>query len=191
MSRVALAFGVVACIVAAGCYERVIDEDIPFADIPGAVVGGEPASERESLRDDKPARIEPAEAQGRIIENEDGTITLRSASIRALMLNIVYAIDEERPDLFTKHLLSTLTRDEFLERGLDPTLAYEEIVRRERAYRKLLARLPGGQFTPGVFMRPQGKGVYRLAVEPDPSLLWRGLDVRFEKRNWKLRWFVQ
>ena len=78
------------------------------------------------------------------------------------------------------------------ERGLDPGLAFDELVRRQRDVGRLFYFMPVGEFTPGVDYRTIGKNVFRVKLprQTHDGLYWIGLDVIFEDYNYKLRWFL-
>lgn len=119
---------------------------------------------------------------------EDGTVTLNSPTISDLMRHILETVVNEEEDLFTDQLLSTITRREFIERGLDPAEAYRELVRREKDLRALFRAIPIGEFTPGVLLRNVGPNIFRLGIKGDPDLRWSFIDVVLEKGQYKLRW---
>ncbi len=119
---------------------------------------------------------------------EDGTVILRSPTISDLMRHILETVvnDEEEP--FTEHLLSSVTKREFIERGYDPAEAFRELKRREDDVRALFRAIPIGEFTPGVMLRNVGPNMFRLGIKGDPDLRWSFIDVVLEKGHYKLRW---
>jgi hypothetical protein len=171
----------------AGCVETRVIGNPKFSDIPGALVGGQPAPPADPYKNVRPAFL----VEDRVVEDEEGEVTLYAATVRDMIANILYTLDEDRGDLFAGQILCEETRKEFFERGYDPVTAYDEVKRLERDVRLLFTRLPAGEFTPGVFMRPQGGGYYRIQLRADPERYWRGMDVIYEGTGWKLRWFVQ
>ena len=184
---VVVALQALATLLVTGCAPTPEPPPPPiFSSIPGATVGGKPIERRSQSESLTIAMAE----RDQVEIDEDGNITLNSTTVQSLIENILFTLDENRPDLFVEQLMSERTRTEFIQRGFDPATAFDELRRRERPLRELFTRLPAGEFTPGVFMRPQGGGVYRLQVQPTATMHWRGLDVLFEKRNWRLRWFV-
>lgn len=126
-----------------------------------------------------------------VIEGEDGSRTLLIRSARDLMYHITWTLEEGERELFADEVLSTITRDEFRGRGLDPREAFDMLEPRQRAIRMLFARMPQGEFTPGMVMKAVGGGVYRLQVRPNPQLDFTGMDLVNEGGHWKLRWFVR
>lgn len=130
--------------------------------------------------------------EGIRIEEDDGTVTLYSKSVRQLMAHMITTIADGEKDLFIEQLLSTRTKDEFIERGLDPGIAFDELVRRQRDVGRLFYFMPMGEFTPGIDYRTIGPNVFRLKLpsRTREGLYWIGIDVIFEDYNYKLRWFL-
>jgi hypothetical protein len=95
--------------------------------------------------------------------------------------------------LFVDQILSKVTKDEFYERGLDPGLAFDELVLRQREIFRLFHFIPMGEYTPGVNVEPMGRHTFRIGVSgrDHPKLRWIGIDAVFENGNYKLRWFVK
>lgn len=131
-------------------------------------------------------------AEGIRIEEEDGTVILYSKSVRQLMAHITTTVADDEEELFLEQLLAKRTRDEFLERGLDPALAFEELKRRQRDIGRLFYFMPMGEFTPGIDFRSIGPNVFRVRLpsRTHEDLHWIGLDVVFEDYNYRLRWFL-
>jgi len=55
----------------------------------------------------------------------------------------------------------------------------------------LLAQMPMGEFTPGLYLKPMGRNIFRLELPPKISkgLNWTFVDMVVEFGKWKLRWF--
>jgi hypothetical protein len=55
----------------------------------------------------------------------------------------------------------------------------------------LLARMPMGEFTPGLFLKPLERNTFRLQIPPRAAqgLNWTFVDMVVERGKWKLRWF--
>ncbi|MAY74139.1 MAG: hypothetical protein CMJ31_05310 [Phycisphaerae bacterium] len=185
---VSIAFAALVVTMPACVTETIYEEPPKFSEIPGATVRGVEVTPKSNRARQAP----PPEAVSRLIENDDEeVIGLLSTSVRDLVANILYTIDEERADLFASDILSQITRDEFVERGHDPLRAFEIVEQTERPVRKLFTRMPDGEYTPGLFMVPQGRNVYRLSFPAERGYFWRGIDVVFEAPSWRLRWFVR
>ncbi|MBO6512799.1 MAG: hypothetical protein JJ974_02390 [Phycisphaerales bacterium] len=126
-------------------------------------------------------------------EDEDGNVTLYAKSIKHLMNHIIYALENDERELFTEQILSQITKDEFIDRGMDPGIAFDELVKRRRDIYRMFNFMPMGESTPGLYIEPIGENLFRLAVSRagHQDLLWIGIDVSFEDLNYKLRWFVR
>jgi len=175
---------IVCAATCAGCVEtRVIPKTKPIlAGLPGVEGGpGEvPASSR-------PEILAPVEEIR--VDNPDGTVTLRSPTVRNLMRHILQTVMDDERELFTEQVLSKITRSEFTERGYDPGTAFDEVQRRIDDVRSLFRAMPAGEFTPGILMQSVGRNVFRLRAEGDESMRWNYMDVVFESGDFKLRWF--
>lgn len=176
-------------LVAGGCgYERVVYYNPPMAGLPGAVTGIKPTGQTKGAGEEAiGAKI--------VIEHEDGTIELISRNGLQLLThihNLLTAEDaEEAEQLFTEQILSDLTKQEFIDRGYDPAEAFKELKRREQDVMVLLAQMPMGEFTPGLYLKPMGRNIFRLELPPKISkgLNWTFVDMVVEFGKWKLRWF--
>jgi hypothetical protein len=126
-------------------------------------------------------------------ENPDGTKTLISRSGLHLATHIQRTLAENDEKNFTAQLLSRITRDEFRERGLDPSQAFRALKPREKDIARLFARMPLGEHSPNAVMEPIGRNMFRVRVtgKSTEDLYWTGYDMVLEDGNWKLRWFVQ
>lgn len=190
MNRYALiiAIAMTGLILLPGCqYERIVSHSGLLVGLEGAESQIPPKRQSRPL----PEFLRTPE-EGIRVEDEDGNVTLYSKSIRHLMAHMTTTIAEGEKDLFLEQLLSQRTKDEFHERGLDPGLAFDELVRRQRDVGRLFYFMPVGEFTPGVDFRTIGKNVFRVRLprQMHEGLYWIGLDVTFEDYNYKLRWFL-
>lgn len=173
--------------VLAGCVEERIVKNRPMlASLPNAVV------QRPVTAPEGTVALDTLADDQIVVENADGTTALLAKTGRQLMIHIVTTIDSGQRDLFIDQVLSTTTRNEFLQRGLDPGLAFDECKRRRDAIDTLFSRMPGAEASPGVRVKQVEKKTMRvqltgLAAE---DLYWIGFDMTMERGNWKLRWFV-
>lgn len=126
-------------------------------------------------------------------ENEDGTITLYTKSIKHLMKHLIHALENGERDLFVDQILSEITIREFHDRGLDPGIAFDELVKFRRDVYRTFHLMPMGESTPGLLLKPLGPNMFRLAASRagHKDYLWIGIDASFEHGNYKLRWFVR
>jgi len=127
------------------------------------------------------------------VENDDGTITLYAKSVRQLMAHITATVQNGERDLFVEQVLSSITKEEFYSRGLDPAIAFDELVKRQRHIFRMFHFMPMGEYTPGLFLKTVGRNIFRLKLSRagNERLYWIGIDTVFEKGNYRLRWFVQ
>jgi len=126
-------------------------------------------------------------------EDPEGNVTLYAKSIKHLMNHIIHALEYEERDLFVEQILSEITVEEFQDRGLDPGMAFDELLTRKREVYRLFHFMPMGEGTPGLYPTTVGRNIFRLQVSRvgRPGLLWIGMDASFERGNYRLRWFVQ
>jgi hypothetical protein len=177
-----------------GCVEtRVIHNRPMLAGLPGSNTGMEITGPRNAPP--PTSLMEPAIAadgsRRLVTEDRDGNRTLHIRSGNDLIYHITWTLEENERALFTQQVLSRMTKSEFAARGVDAGTAFDELKRRERELRVLFARMPVGEFTPGMVMKPVGDHVYRLQVKPGPKLYYSGMDMVSEGGMWRLRWFVR
>lgn len=172
----------------AGCepYEKVVYYNPPMGRLPGAQTQTAPVRREPRLSSAQ------ADDDGRIvIEHEDGTVELISRNALQMLTHIRRLVAEDEEALFTEQILSERTKQEFIERGYDPAEAFRELKRREDDLMKLLARMPMGEFTPGLFLEKIGPNTFRLALygRAAEGLDWTFVDIVVEHGVWRLRWF--
>ena len=126
-----------------------------------------------------------------VIENPDGSKTLLARSGRHLLTHILSTTRADEADLFTDQVLSDITRQEYIDRGLDPRQAFAALKERRQDIAMLTARMPMGEYSPNVIMSKIGPKMYRvrLSGQSAADLEWIGFDMVMERGNWKLRWF--
>ncbi len=127
-----------------------------------------------------------------VVESEPGKVTLIAKSVRHLMIHIHNTLEENERDLFVDQVLSEVTKREFRDRGYEPGLAFDFLQSQRAEIDALFNTMPGGESTPGLFLRPLGNRTYRLALDgmQGRDLGWVGMDVTLEGGNYRLRWFV-
>jgi hypothetical protein len=118
--------------------------------------------------------------------------TLTAKSGRHLMVHIYNALAQDDKETFTDQVLSQQTREECAQKNVDPGECFEELKRRKDDVVALFNAMPGGEYTPGVYVKSLGPKAERIQVEglAAKDLTWTGMDMVMEKGNWKLRWFV-
>lgn len=132
--------------------------------------------------------------EGKIrVEDEEGNITLYAKSAKHVISHIIYALENNERELFVEQIMSKITIKEFEDRGLDPGIAFDELLNHRRDVYKTFHLMPRGEETPGLFLKPIGTNMFRLAASRSgrSNLLWIGVDISFEESNFKLRWFVR
>lgn len=127
-----------------------------------------------------------------VTEHKDKSKTLIAKNGRHLMIHIYTTLMEYDRDLFTDQVLSSMTKQEFRDRGLDPASAFDMLSKQEDDIVTLFGIMPQGERTPGYLMEPQGNGVFRVRVHGRRAegLKIVGFDMVMEGGNWKLRWIV-
>jgi hypothetical protein len=181
--------GLIALCCLEGCtYERVVSQSGLLVGLDGAQSQIPAKREARAL----PDFLRTPDEGIRVEDEEEGTITLYSKSVRQLMAHITTTIGNDEKDLFVEQLLSKRTKEEFYERGLDPGLAFDELKRRERDVGRLFYFMPMGEYTPGLYLKTIGPNTFRLQLSrvTNESLHWIGIDVVFENKNYRLRWFI-
>ncbi|MEM1329183.1 MAG: hypothetical protein AAGG07_01345 [Planctomycetota bacterium] len=168
--------------------ERVVALRGPLAGLPGANAGGNVALQESASSGVDPTAVPEG---GLRREREDGTVELRAVSPRHLMTHVFQTVRDGERDLFVEQVLSERTKKEFRERGFEPALAFDELVRRREDVFKLFARLPYGENTPGALWTRLGERTYRLKATgmAGRGLRWNFMDAVYEDGNWRLRWF--
>ncbi|MDF1809176.1 MAG: hypothetical protein P1U42_05715 [Phycisphaerales bacterium] len=168
-------------------YERVVSRSSILSGIEGA---------ESNIPEKKAARPLPdflrTPDEGIRVVDEDGSVTLYAKSIRQLMAQIITTLQNGERELFVEQVLSQRTKDEFYERGLDPGLAFDELLKHYRDIGRLFYFMPMGEYTPGLYLETVGKNTFRLKISRirNESLYWIGIDTVFEGNNYRLRWFV-
>lgn len=163
--------------------ERIVGGRAPFSGLPGAETNIVIPSDRDA---DPAAALTPTSP---IEVAEDGAVTYRPRTGSALLRCLVHALDNEQREALAEQLLGKTTRAEYQERGLDPIEAFDALRERERDIRALYARMPGGEFSPGVRMRTVGRNILRIYPSSPADLTWNFMDVEHERGLYKLRWF--
>ncbi len=171
--------------------ERIVGWNPPLGSLPGATSGMPVTHEgRFNFADPRAA------PEGGIRQvDENGDITLYARSGRHLMSHIYITLANGERDLFVDQVLSSVTREEFVARGLDPTEAFDRLKASEPDIHALFDAMPNGEYTPGAIWKPmghvQGDRLYRLGVAGliARDLRYTHLDVVMERGSWRLRWF--
>ncbi len=168
--------------------ERVVRYRPFLATIPGAQFGTAPVGDPFDGKYEDPSAYD---GDSLVVELPDGEILLVSKTGRHLMAHVINTIDADDKALFLDQVLSEITKQEFIDRGIDPGEAFVELKKRRTDIMKLFNLMPMGEYTPGVYMKGVGGGVQRLKVSGPSAmdLRWNFMDMKYEKGGYRLRWF--
>lgn len=184
-----LAVMLLVSLAVSGCatQTKVIRAHTPLAGLPGATGGINVGDKLEGY-------VDPTVTPGgrNFILYEDGRVELIAKTGDHLLKHLSGVVRTRNKEMFVDQLLSEVTKQEFIDRGLDPGMAFDMLVEHEADFRAMRSRMPLGERTPGVSMYKLGKRVYRVKATglAARGLEWVGYDMVFEHGNWKLRWFV-
>ncbi|MEN0019980.1 MAG: hypothetical protein AAF747_03745 [Planctomycetota bacterium] len=182
-----VAMAAASCLTSGCTYERVVRARTPLSGIAGAE-GGLQIGDRFDGE-----YVPPSLGEGPIAQIEsDGTVSLRASSGDHLLTHVAGVLETNNDELFVEQVLSSVTRQEFLDRGIDPAEAFWLVKAREEAFRVLHARMPRGEQTPAAIMHKVGSQTFRVELTglAARGLEWRGFDMVFENGSFRLRWFV-
>jgi hypothetical protein len=183
--RTLLAALAVILALVVGCEERVVRNTGPLLGLPNA------QSQMREVSDPGDSLLPLVGDDQAMVENPDGTRTARSTSVRQLIANLAKCLENDWGDTFEKDLLSSHAKADMAAQGMTPTMAWARVKREKEQIYRLFNLMPMGEFTPGYFMRRVGDRTFRLRVtgrEAD-QLQYQGIDVVFEKTNYRLYWF--
>lgn len=147
------------------------------------------------LRDGR-KQAKPDTSSTIVVTNPDGSKALIAHTPKHVMnhiVNLMRSTDDDAADLFVNQVLSEQTREAYRAQGLDPKQAFENLRARQADVMALFKTMPMGEMTPGVFLQNVGGGVKRMMAEQRIAvdLKWKGIDLAFEKGNYRLVWFVE
>ena len=97
-------------------------------------------------------------------KNPDGSKTLISRCGLHLMHHIQKTLADGDEQLFAEQVLSQMTRDEYLGRGIDPRESFRTLKPRQADIAKLFARMPLGENSPNVNMSTVGHNIFRVQL---------------------------
>jgi len=128
-----------------------------------------------------------------VIEPAPGKRQIISRSASHLIHHIRQTLLDDDVELFTEQVLSEITRQEFIDRGLEPTEAFAWLKKDQQEIERLFSYMPMGEHTPNVVMRPLGGKAYRVLVTGPGTneLKYNAMDMVMEGGNWRLRWFTK
>src|SRR5262249_46211737 len=110
---------------------------------------------------------DPANLDGQdalVQKNPDGSKTLISRCGLHLMHHIQQTLADGDEKLFAEQVLSQMTRDEYLGRGIDPRESFRTLKPHQADIAKLFARMPLGENSPNVNMSTVGHNIFRVQL---------------------------
>jgi len=166
----------------AACETRVVKYDPFLAGLPGA------ESQSEVIRSFD--HTDPRRGGGAKLRAEapDGTVTLSAKSGLHMMVNLYNTLLNDEKQLFIDQVLSERMRGEYIARGEDPGEIFENLIRNWDDFETLCMLLPGGEFTPGTYLRNVGSRVQRFEAGGTASrtLRFKGFEMIMERGNYRL-----
>src|SRR5262249_17816711 len=99
-------------------------------------------------------------------EDKDGKITLTLQSPRHVIIHLRETLMSGESELLYEQVLSDRTKQEYRKRGLDPKTAVDFLMENKVEIMRMLNKMPMGELTPGLFLKPVGGDVYRLQLQP-------------------------
>ncbi len=141
---------------------------------------------RELLGDTAPG--EPVEGHALRRRLEDGTVVLVSRSPRELILHLYETLRDNELELLEEQVISQRAKQAYLASRKSPKDAVAWLVKHRKDVEELLATMPAGEQTPGVFMKPLGNNAFRLnsADAAALGLKLRRVDVVVEQGRFRL-----
>jgi len=181
----------IAAAALCGCeHERVVYYRPMFAGLPGA-------ESNTPITDAKPRGAmdapPPSDIEELVVTTPDRKKTLLVArTARHVMIHVYTTLRDGDETLFLDQVLSTRTKDEYYERGLDPHEAFVFLEGHLGDIKKLFDQMPMGEYTPGFYLEPVGPNIFRLEVHGKAAqgLTWTGFDIVREGADYRLRWFT-
>lgn len=184
--RLILSLTLAGVFTLAGCtYEKDYGYKPFFTGLDGAEIST-PASEDVQASN----RSTKTLAEPRIV-NEDGSVTLVNATGRHLMVNIVYCVDQDDAALFVDQILSNHAISDAYARGHDPEDIFEILKEDISNVKELFMRMPFGEHSPSVLLRPLGPNMVEVRLTKDSAggLKWKSIRMVMERGGWRLIWF--
>jgi len=149
--------------LAASCApEQTVVNYHPFlANLPDAKTAAGPVGSRfDNFRD--PTAASPDEKA--VVENPDGTKTLRSSNVRQLMSQIVTSIQNDDLEDFYDQLVAERTKEEYRSRGQDPFAFVQFLREHEADIIEMFNRMPMAEHTPAVALTQPQRNTFRLVL---------------------------
>lgn len=145
---------------------------------------------------DQWSRLLGAETPGEPVEGRplrrqlpDGGVLLLSRSPRELIANLYETLRDNEVQLFEEQVLSERTKRAYFAERKTPKDAVDWVFKNRKDVEALIAAMPAGEQTPGVFIKPLGNNAFRLTQGAGSEMLetkFRVLDVVIEQGRFRL-----
>ncbi len=181
------ALGMVWLVISSACESKTVSYNSFLSGLPGAE---QTLPYRRDIGDYRDPTLIPENEIVQEIEPKKKKLIAKTG--RHLMIHIYTTVDENDADLFVDQVLSTATKRECADRGVDPRTLFNRLRNRQEDLQRLFAAMPAGERTPGLFLRPVAGGAKRVQLDgiPAKGLFWDGFDMIMEDGNWKLVWMT-
>jgi hypothetical protein len=188
VSRAVLVAAVVFGVFVSGCEEREVRRSRGLLEgLPGVIRG-----DGREAADQKPGDQEQGFGAERplVIENADGSVTLRTYQMRDVMVLIARLLSEEKDDLLHEQLVSDAIKLDLELRGRSPRDAVTLLRENREDILKMFGRMPAAEQTPGVIADKQARNMYELRLTGTlaQDMAFTKMWVVFEKGMWKFYW---
>lgn len=145
---------------------------------------------------DQWSRLLGAETPGEPVEGRplrrqlpDGGVLLLSRSPRELIANLYETLRDSETQLLEEQVLSERTKRAYFAERKSPADAVAWLMKNRKDVEALIAAMPAGEQTPGVFIKPLGNNAFRLTMGSGVEMLetkFRTLDVVIEQGRFRL-----
>ncbi len=202
MSRGALGLALAAALALAGCTEeRIVSVRGGLTGLPGAEGGRkadaplDPAragqTQWEPLLAEFNGSAEPDEApdpQTLRATLPDGSVRLVSRSPNDVMFHLARTLANDERPLLLDQVMSDALKRSYASRDLDPAQGADYLFKHRQDIARLLAAIPLGEQTPGVYLEPIGRNAFRLRAPAQlaPDLRFTSIDFIIERGQFRL-----
>jgi hypothetical protein len=132
---------------------------------------------------------EPIEGRPLRRKLPDGGVILLSRSPRELIANLYETLQDNETQLIEEQIISAKTKRAYLAERKPASEAVAWLFKNRKDVEALIAAMPAGEQTPGVFMKPLGGNAFRLTMGAGSEMLdvkFRTLDVVIEQGRFRL-----
>lgn len=137
---------------------------------------------------DKDQPGQPVEGKPLRRQLDNGEIYLISRSPRELISHLYDTLQNDERALLESQVLAERTKRAYRAAGKPPADAADWIFRNRKWIEDLIAAMPAGEQTPGVFMKPLGDNAFRLTLNGSEllDLRYKALEVVIEEGRFRL-----